>query len=104
MNILILSSAPNVFATQSLVNAANKRGHSAMVVDPGKISTYISNIESGYDRIYFTDKDSVRRINVKDILITLLSHLNLSPQNILTHRNFEKLQEWAILSIKRKKP
>ncbi len=66
MNLMILSTAPESYATKCLVNAATKCGHKATVIDPVKLYLFISNKEVGYDRIYFRNKNKIGRINLKD--------------------------------------
>lgn len=67
MNILILSTAEDNYATQSIITAAKGKGHKVSVVDPAQLYLFISNIESGYDRIYCSDNKQIGRINIKDI-------------------------------------
>lgn len=52
MKILILSAAPNSSATQSIVNAGKKKGHTMLVMNPANMYLLISDIVNGYDRIY----------------------------------------------------
>ena len=52
MKILILSAAPNSSATQSIVKAGVKRGHTMLVINPANMYLLISDIVNGYDRIY----------------------------------------------------
>jgi ribosomal protein S6--L-glutamate ligase len=66
MNILVLSTAEDNYATKSIINAAKSRGHKVSVVDPIQLYLFISNIESGYDRVYFSDDKQIGRINIKD--------------------------------------
>ena len=66
MNILILSTAPKNYATVCLVHAGRNRGHAVAVVNPSDLYLLISNKESGYDRVYLSDCQSIRRINIKD--------------------------------------
>ena len=41
---------------KKLIDAIEKRGHEARVIDPGKIYQYISESERGYDRMYYGNK------------------------------------------------
>jgi ribosomal protein S6--L-glutamate ligase len=66
MNILILSTAEDNFATKSIITAAKEKGHKISVVDPVQLYLFISNIESGYDRMYYSDNKQIGRINIKD--------------------------------------
>ena len=63
---MILSTAPDSYSTKCIVNSATKCGHKVTVIDPVQLYLFISNKESGYDRIYFTDKNKIGRINLKD--------------------------------------
>jgi ribosomal protein S6--L-glutamate ligase len=68
MKILILSASPNCEATQSIVNACKKRGHTPIVKDPAYLYLLISDKVNGYDRIYdgSDHKNSPVRLNAKD--------------------------------------
>lgn len=66
MNILILSTAQNSHATQCLIKASKTRGHKVTIIDPVKLYLFISNIESGYDRLYYGYGNNVTRVNIKD--------------------------------------
>lgn len=52
MKILVLTAAPNSYATQSIVNAGKKRKHKMIVKDPAYLYLLVSDAVSGYDRIY----------------------------------------------------
>lgn len=52
MKILILSAAPNSSATQSIVKAGKKKGHTMLVINPANMYLLISDIVNGYDRVY----------------------------------------------------
>ena len=63
---MILSTAPDSYSTKCIVNSATKCDHKVTVIDPVQLYLFISNKESGYDRIYFTDKNKIGKINLKD--------------------------------------
>jgi ribosomal protein S6--L-glutamate ligase len=67
MNILILNSAPSSYATQSLVTAGEKKGHKMIIMDPAYFSPLVSNIESGYDRLYDLLPKTAARLTIRDI-------------------------------------
>lgn len=52
MKILVLSAAPNSQATKSIVAAGEKRKHEMIVKDPKYLYLLISDVISGFDRIY----------------------------------------------------
>jgi ribosomal protein S6--L-glutamate ligase len=66
MRFLILSTARNCIAAKRLTKEALERGHKVAVLDPSKLFLLISNIEQGYDRIFYVDGAKVTRINIKD--------------------------------------
>jgi ribosomal protein S6--L-glutamate ligase len=57
MNIIILSSNPNDEAVISITKAGKKRGHTMETYNPADLYLFISDKESGYDRIYNGNKD-----------------------------------------------
>lgn len=67
MNILILNNAPSSYATQSIVRAGEKKGHKMIIMDPGHFSPLVSNIESGYDRLYDLIAKTASRLTIRDI-------------------------------------
>lgn len=67
MNIIVLNSSPNNYATRSIVKAGRKRGHKMHVLDPVYFSPLISNIESGYDRMYDMIAGVDKRLIIKNI-------------------------------------
>jgi len=67
MNILILNSSENCFATQSIIKAGERHGHKMVVLDPAYFSPLVSNIEAGYDRVYDLLPKSPTRITLKEI-------------------------------------
>ena len=52
MKILILSAAPSSAATQSIVKAGEKRGHTMVVKNPRYLYLLLSDSVNGYDRVY----------------------------------------------------
>ena len=66
MRILILSTSEGNFATRAIYQAGKNKGHRMTILDPLKLSLMVSNIPSGYDRLYLNDKSSVSRIHIKD--------------------------------------
>lgn len=66
MNILILNSAEHSGPTQSIVRAGQKRGHRMIVLDPEYFSPLVSNIESGYDRLYDLLPKTASRVSITD--------------------------------------
>jgi ribosomal protein S6--L-glutamate ligase len=68
MRILVLSAAPNIDATKSIVKAAKKRGHEVEVKHPGHLLMLISDSINGYDRIYdgFEHENKPERVHSKD--------------------------------------
>ncbi len=66
MNILLLSTSQNSHATQCLIKASISRGHKVTIIDPVKSYLFISNIETGYDRLYYGYGNNVIRVNIKD--------------------------------------
>jgi len=93
MNILILSSKEKSFATKSIVIAAKKQGHNVRVLDPLKLASYISDIETGYDRIYDNIKKEFNRIylNKYDVIIPRLTSLYYSAHILELLSNNAKL-------------
>lgn len=67
MNIIVLNNSPKNYATRSIVRAGKRRGHNMLVLDPKFFSPFISNIESGYDRIYDMIAGSEKRLIIKNI-------------------------------------
>lgn len=65
LNIAILSAAPNSEPTKSIIAAGEKRGHTMTVLNPGSLYLYISDKESGYDRIYDGSDGSDKPIRIK---------------------------------------
>lgn len=67
LNILILSTAPKSDATQKFFNAAKKRGHNPTIIHPNELYLFVSDSESGYDRIYSGEGETAERIKAKEI-------------------------------------
>jgi ribosomal protein S6--L-glutamate ligase len=67
MNILVLNSSENCYATQSIIKAGKKNGHRMLVLDPAFFSPLISNVEAGYDRVYDLLPKNVTRITMHEI-------------------------------------
>lgn len=67
MNILVLNSSENCFATQSIIKAGEKHGHKMIVLDPAYFSPLISSVEAGYDRVYDLLPKTATRITVREI-------------------------------------
>ncbi len=69
MKILVLSAAPNSYATQSIVKAGKKKGHTMIIKDPAFLYLLISDIINGYDRIYdgFGRNNKPERLTAKEI-------------------------------------
>ena len=66
MKILILTTAPTSLAVKRIKYEAEKRGHTVLIVNPMDLFLLISNIESGYDRLYYVVGGKVCRLNIKD--------------------------------------
>ncbi len=66
MRIIQLCTSPGNSATRAIYQAGKKRGHQMTIKDPSQMSLMVSNVPSGYDRLYINNKDSVARINIKD--------------------------------------
>lgn len=68
MKILILSAAPNIDATKSIVAAGIARGHEMIVKHPSHLLMLISDIVNGYDRIYdgFDQDEKPERMPTKN--------------------------------------
>jgi ribosomal protein S6--L-glutamate ligase len=91
MRILVLSAAPNMVATKSIVKAAKKKGHEVDVKHPGHLLMLISDSINGYDRIYdgFEHENKPGRVLAKDydaIIPRLGSDLNYNCA-IVRHLN-----------------
>ena len=67
MRILILTTAENNLATRAIISAGRKRGHKMLSDDPSSMNLLISNIPSGYDRLYLNKNGSMTRVNIKDL-------------------------------------
>lgn len=67
MRILILATSENNLASKAIHQAAIKRGHRIEISDPSQMNLLVSNVPSGYDRVYFSKNDSLDRINIKDV-------------------------------------
>lgn len=69
MKILVLSAAPNSSATQSIVEAGEKRGHTMLVKNPAYLYLLISDAVNGYDRVYdgFEQSTKPERLIAKEI-------------------------------------
>ncbi len=67
LNILILSTAPKSDATQKFFNAAKKRGHNPTIKHPNDLYLFVSDAESGYDRVYDGSGETAERIKAKEI-------------------------------------
>jgi len=67
MKILVLSAAPNIDATKSIVAAGKNRGHEMIVKHPSHLLMLISDSINGYDRIYdgFDQEDKPDRMTIK---------------------------------------
>lgn len=62
MNILILTGSPSSYSVRRIEEEAKKRGHEVTVKQPSDFICYVSEIQSGHDRIYLKDgeEDAVR--------------------------------------------
>lgn len=66
MKIAILTS--NQKENQPLFDSAIKRGHDCRFIDPRKTYQFVSEIESGFDRLYYgTDSEEPERITAKSL-------------------------------------
>ena len=52
MNIAILTADIYGSATKSIINAGEKRGHTMSILNPADLYIYISEKESGFDKVY----------------------------------------------------
>jgi ribosomal protein S6--L-glutamate ligase len=89
MKILILSTSPKSEATQLFFKAALKRGHNPIIKNPDSLYLFISDSESGYDRVYCGEADEVERLKAKDydaILPRIHSGINFGVP-IVRHLN-----------------
>lgn len=71
MNILILNAAERSHPTQSIIQAGEKRGHKMIVHDPANFSPLVSNVESGFDRMYQLMPKGNSRLAIRDIDILI---------------------------------
>ena len=99
MNLLILNSVPNSYATQSIIKAGRRRGHKMIVLDPGYFSPLISNVEAGYDRLYDLLKKNAYRITIRDIdaVIPRIGQ-NLSYNSFIVEHLTENLGIYSVQS------
>ncbi len=67
MRIIVLSTSENNLAAKAIHKAGIKRGHKVEIMDPSQMSLLVSNVPSGYDRLYFSKNGSLNRINIKDV-------------------------------------
>lgn len=67
MNILVLNSSEKCFATQSIILAGEKHGHKMIVLDPAYFTPLVSNVESGYDRVYDLLPKTATRITMSEV-------------------------------------
>ena len=67
MRIIVLSTSENNLAAKAIHKAGIKRGHKVEIMDPSQMSLLVSNVPSGYDRLYFSKNGSLDRINIKDV-------------------------------------
>jgi ribosomal protein S6--L-glutamate ligase len=67
MNILILNAAEQSHPTQSIIKAGEKRGHKMIVHDPANFSPLVSDVESGFDRMYQLMPNGTSRLSICDI-------------------------------------
>lgn len=67
LNILILSTSPNSDATQQFKKSAIKRGHNPTVKHPSDLYLFVSDSESGYDRVYDGSGETAERIKANTI-------------------------------------
>lgn len=76
MKILILSAQVKSYSTLSLKRAATDKGHEVTILDPSKLSPFISD-KTGYDRIYDNYYKDFRRLylNEFDIIIPRMTNL-----------------------------
>lgn len=91
MKILVLSAAPNSYATQSIVKAGEKRGHTMLIKDPSYLYLLISDKVNGYDRVYDgygQDEKPVRlKANEIDAIIPRIGHNLAYGCAVLEHLN-----------------
>ena len=71
MKILILNAAERSHPTQSIIRAGEKKGHTMIVHDPANFSPLVSNVESGFDRMYQLMAKGNTRFNIRDIDIVI---------------------------------
>jgi ribosomal protein S6--L-glutamate ligase len=91
MKILVLSASPKCAATQSIVKAGQKRGHIMVVKNPKFMYLLISDIVTGFDRVYdgYSKDLKPERMPAKEydaIISRLGSNLNFSCA-VLEHLN-----------------
>ena len=67
MRIIVLATSENNLASKAIHKAGIKRGHHVEIMDPSQMSLLVSNVPSGYDRLYFSKNGSLNRINIKDV-------------------------------------
>ena len=67
MRIIILATSENNLASKAIHKTAKKRGHQVEIMDPSQMNLLVSNVPSGYDRLYFSKNSSLYRITVKDL-------------------------------------
>ena len=91
MKILVLSAAPNSYATQSIVKAGEKRGHTMLIKDPSYLYLLISDKVNGYDRVYdgYGQNEKPVRLKAKEIdaIIPRIGHNLAYGCAVLEHLN-----------------
>jgi len=91
MKILILSAASNSEATKSIVKAGTNRKHDMIVLDPSYLYLLISDVVSGYDRLYdgYNADNKPVRIKAKEIdaIIPRIGNNLLYGASVLQHIN-----------------
>lgn len=78
MKILILSAKNRSYATLSLKKAAQAKGHDVTILDPSKLSPFISSKTTGYDRLYDNFYHNYNRVYLGefDIVIPRMTNIN----------------------------
>lgn len=73
MNIAILTADPHGSGTRSIVAAGEKRNHRMIILNPADLYLYISEKESGFDRVYngknqFSEPERVKSRDIDAII------------------------------------
>ena len=90
MNILLLTESVDSYATGSLVGAFEKKKHTVTIVRPKDLYLFVSNHQSGFDRVYRDVKGQMVRIlaNEFDIVYPRIGANLRFGATILNHLNF----------------